>query len=198
MVSWILIGTINDNAIHGPGDQERGTHGDEMKRPLSSRMPEVILVISKIVCSFGGRSSSKNYAQNYRYESSHGNKLEKVELRAKPGVWGGPSFMGSVMLHSHQRAWGKLEWLARVNDIWSNVKGPFYFNLLCFNHFSLSYSELHYSLCFLFGSRRKCGVWLWGKGSRWQGWDPAVRSSLGAGDWEEASPGKVNRESLRE
>jgi hypothetical protein len=57
-----------------------------MKRPLSSRMPEVILVISKIVCSFGGRSSSKNYAQNYRYESSHGNKLEKVELRAKPGV----------------------------------------------------------------------------------------------------------------
>lgn len=31
MVSWILIGTIDDKAVHGPGGQARGTHGDKMK-----------------------------------------------------------------------------------------------------------------------------------------------------------------------
>lgn len=49
MVSGILIGTIDDNVIHGTGDQGRGTHGDKMKETLCSSMPEVILVILKIM-----------------------------------------------------------------------------------------------------------------------------------------------------
>lgn len=69
MVSRILIGTLDDNIIHGMGDQGKGTHGDRMKKTLSSRMYEVFLVILKVIRSFGSWSSSENYAWKFRYES---------------------------------------------------------------------------------------------------------------------------------
>lgn len=62
MVSWVLIDTVDDSVVHGTGDQGRGTHGDQMKEAVSSGMPEVILVILKIICSFGSWSSSENCA----------------------------------------------------------------------------------------------------------------------------------------
>lgn len=62
MVSWILIGTLDDNIIHGMGDQGRGTHGDKMKKTLRPRIHEVILVILNIILSSGSWSSSENYA----------------------------------------------------------------------------------------------------------------------------------------
>lgn len=40
-----------------------------MKEAVSSGMPEVILVILKIICSFGSWSSSENCAWEFRYES---------------------------------------------------------------------------------------------------------------------------------
>lgn len=49
MVSWVLIDTVGDSVIHNTRDQGRETHGDQMKEAVSSRMPEVILVILKII-----------------------------------------------------------------------------------------------------------------------------------------------------
>lgn len=107
MVSWILIGTIYDKAIHDPGDQERGTHGDKMKDIEFKDAWGHLSYFRDNKLLWRLKFKQELYLE-IGISQAMGVSVEEEELRARPELWGEPSFMAQwccIATREHEVNW---------------------------------------------------------------------------------------------